>query len=112
MKHFKREEFNCKHCGKNEMRDDFLEMLDNAREIAGVPFKINSGYRCSEHNAAIGSTSVNHVSGRAADIAAVDGPTRGAILRGLYLAGFKRIGLHRDFIHADNTPQVASAWFY
>jgi len=109
---FKREEFNCKHCGKNEMQDDFLEMLDVARGLAGVPFQINSGYRCPEHNAAVGSTSKNHVSGRAADIATPDNFRRGAILRGLYLAGFKRIGIADTFIHADNMHLIESAWFY
>lgn len=112
MKYFKIEEFNCKHCGKNEMKQDFLDLLDKAREISGVPFSINSGYRCPVHNEAVGSTSKNHVSGRAADIATPDNFRRGAILRGLYLAGFKRIGIADTFIHADNMPLNESAWFY
>ena len=112
MKYFKRDEFACKHCGENEIDDDFLEMLDKAREIAGVPFEINSGYRCPIHNANIGSTSKNHTSGRAADIKALNGTTRKKIIRGLVQAGFKRIGLHKTFIHADNMDSVESAWFY
>ena len=112
MKYFKRDEFACKHCGDNEIEDDFLEMLDRAREISGVPYIINSGYRCPIHNANVGSTSKNHTSGKAADIRAVDGPTRMKIIKGLILAGFKRIGLHKTFIHADIMDAVESAWFY
>lgn len=112
MKYFKREEFNCKCCNRNEMKDDFMEMLDRARELAGVPMVISSGYRCPKHNESVGSTSENHTSGRAADIFASDGFRRGAILRGLYLAGFKRIGIGKTFIHADNMPANESAWLY
>jgi hypothetical protein len=85
------------------MDNNFLNMLDTARGIANVAFIVRSGKRCKSHNAAIGSTSTNHVLGLASDIQAVDGPTRGKILRGLYLAGFKRIGISfgKGFIHAD-----------
>ncbi|MFH2000720.1 MAG: peptidase M15, partial [Planctomycetota bacterium] len=60
----------------------------------------------------VGSTSKNHTSGKAADIKATDGPTRGKILKGLYRAGFQRIGVAKDFIHADSMDEVESAWFY
>ena len=32
------------------MDDEFLEMLDNARHMAGIPFIINSGYRTKAAN--------------------------------------------------------------
>lgn len=111
MKYFELSEFNCKHCGENEMDKNFLERLDNAREIAGVPFPINSGYRCPIHNANVGSTSKNHPSGKAADIKAIDSQTRMKIIRGLVLAGFKRIGVAKTFIHAD-TMDGEACWFY
>ena len=47
MKYFKLEEFDSpdlKGSGKN-MKKDFLVKLDEARELAGIPFKINSGFR-------------------------------------------------------------------
>ena len=50
LKYFRRSEFNCKcGCNTNYIDSDFLEMMDRARRIAGVPFKINSGYRCEKH---------------------------------------------------------------
>jgi uncharacterized protein YcbK (DUF882 family) len=112
MKYFKSSEFLCHHCGASGMNPAFLEKLDAAREIANVPFVIASGYRCPVHNAAIGSTSTNHTLGVAADIKAVDGPTRGKILRGLYLSGFKRIGISfkKGFIHCDMNDGVESCF--
>lgn len=110
-----RSEFACKcGCGKVVVESITFAMFCNAREIAGVPFIINSGYRCPAHNKAVGSTSANHTSGRAADIKATDGPTRGKILKGLYLAGFRRIGIDfkRGFIHADSMDDVESCWDY
>jgi len=110
--YFKVEEFACKCCGKHPIDALFLAQLEKARGMAGVPFVITSGYRCPTHNAAVGSTSKNHTSGKAADIKATDGPTRGKILKGLYRAGFQRIGVAKDFIHADSMDEVESAWFY
>jgi uncharacterized protein YcbK (DUF882 family) len=107
VKYFKIEEFACKGkdcCNGSRLVDPtFLEMLDNARGISGVPYIIRSGYRCFSHNKAIGSTSTNHIRGLAADIETLDGPTRGKVLRGLYLAGFRRVGISfaKGFVHAD-----------
>jgi len=114
VKHFQPSEFTCKcGCGGNKMQSAFLEVLDKARELAGVPFKINSGYRCEKHNKEVGSTSRNHTSGNAADIACTDGPTRFKIVRGLIAAGFKRIGVAKTFIHADCVEGgPTSIWFY
>ena len=111
---FKREEFACKCCGKVILDALFLAQMERAREIAGVPFVVTSGYRCSKHNAEVGSTSKNHTSGKAADIKAADGPTRGKILKGLYRAGFTRIGIsfEKSFVHADSMDDVESCWHY
>ena len=115
MRYFKLEEFSCKCCGKVIMNDNFLTKLDLAREYADVPFKIMSGYRCPKHNAAVGSTSKNHVNGKAVDITCAVGPQRIAILTGLIKAGFKRIGIAESFIHADTMDSEGSpvsCWLY
>lgn len=105
-------EMACRCCGEIKVDMQFLAQLRRAREISGVPYIINSGYRCPKHNKAVGSTSQNHVMGRAADIKATDGPTRGRILKGLYKAGFVRVGIRKDFIHVDNMPLAESCWLY
>ena len=105
-KYFKREEFACKcGCGTNEIVDQFIEQLDDARAIAGVPFHITSGYRCPDHNKSVGGASESaHTSGMAADIAVTDSRTRFLILSGLIQAGFNRLGIAKTFIHADMDP--------
>jgi uncharacterized protein YcbK (DUF882 family) len=115
MKHFKREEFACKHCGENEIDTHFLERLDRARDISGVPYIINSGYRCEVHNSNVGSTSRNHTSGKAADIKAINSYERMKIIYGLIMAGFTRIGVAKTFIHVDSMKDgvpVTACWFY
>jgi uncharacterized protein YcbK (DUF882 family) len=104
VRHFNREEFLCPCCLTEDMDPAFLARLDDAREIAGVPFVITSGFRCRKHNAKIGGVEDSaHVWGVAADIAAASTSRRFHILRGLMLAGFRRIGLSVEdgFVHVD-----------
>jgi zinc D-Ala-D-Ala carboxypeptidase len=112
MTNFDIQEFACKHCGQVHMDSSFLEMIDEARRLAGIPFVVNSGYRCPEHNAAVGSTSENHTSGKAADLACQYGPDRMKIIGALIKAGFRRIGIAKTFIHADNMDGIESIWLY
>jgi hypothetical protein len=112
MRYFDISEFDCPCCGKNEMNKMFLQQLDEARHISGVPYVINSGYRCPKHNKEVGSTSNNHTEGMAADIRATSNYERGRILKGLYKAGFTRIGIGETFIHVDSMNKVESCWRY
>lgn len=110
--HFTRKEFDCKcGCGTPaKMDSEFMRMLEEARTIAGVPFVINSGYRCPLHK----QKSMNHF-GNAADIACTNDRLRWIILHALIMAGFRRIGLNPAFIHADNMDRATAAkaaWFY
>ena len=104
FKYFTREEFHCQ-CGKcttNEIKDELIAKLDKARDIAGVPFRINSGYRCPSHNASVGgSPNSLHKHGRAADIHVADNHSRYMILKGLFEAGLERVLIYKNFIHAD-----------
>ena len=116
MKHFDISEFDSPDkpgSGKN-MKPGFLSMLDAAREAAGVPFKINSGYRTKKHNKEIGgSPTSSHLDGFAADIACTDSYTRERIIFGLVHAGFQRFGVAKTFIHCDNDPRKSTAvWVY
>lgn len=110
------DEFRCKgnfktgekYCGCNggidKMNPGTLEKLDNARDFAGIPLIVDSGYRCWIHNRNVGSTSDNHPNGRAADIRCLNSRTRYIIIAALLKAGFTRLGIHPTFIHADDNP--------
>ena len=105
LQYFKLSEFECPCCGANEMKTEFVERLDRARDLAGVPFRINSGYRCREHNKAVGGKpSSSHLIGWAADIACLTSSARLKIVRALLDVGFDRIGVAKTFIHVDSDP--------
>lgn len=104
MRHFNPSEFTCKcGCGLNNINDELVNMLDNARELAGVSFIVTSGCRCGEHNKKVGGKpDSSHLSGLAVDIAAPI-EKRYAILAALINVGFERIGIsfNGNFIHVD-----------
>ncbi len=105
----------CKHCGKVDMDSDFMEMLQIARELAGIPFIITSGYRCGEHNAAVGGVpDSSHVRGLAVDIRVRNNNGRYIILKALLEAGFTRIGIGDGFLHVDNDTRKTQdiIWTY
>jgi uncharacterized protein YcbK (DUF882 family) len=93
--------------GRN-MDPQFLELLDHARGIAGIQFKINSGYRTPEHNEKVGgkprtavSKGSSHMYGLAVDILCNSSRDRSIILNALIESGFTRIGIANSFIHVD-----------
>lgn len=104
-KWFKREEFSCPCCGENLVKASLIDKLDVAREQAGVPFVITSGYRCPKHNEDVGGVpNSSHTRGYAADIKVNGSRDRFAVVQGLVIAGFNRIGVSSGFVHADIDP--------
>jgi len=93
----------------------FLAKLDEAREIAGIPFKINSAFRTPEHNAKVGGKdNSSHLKGLAVDISATDSRSRFIILGALIKVGFNRIGIAKTFIHVDDDKEKSGrvVWVY
>ena len=116
LKYFELSEFDCPslpNSGKN-MDFDFLHKLEQAREIAGIPFKITSGYRTAEHNEKVGGVkNSSHLKAVAADISISNGQQRYIVLNALIKAGFKRIGVAKGFIHVDSDSEKNnSVWTY
>ena len=109
FKYFTYREFDCKGGeGKGEnMNDDFVCLLDEARELAGIPFKITSGYRTEEYNKRLmdygfqASITSSHLKGLAADIEVKSSEDRFRIIGALVSVGIYRIGIGKDFIHCD-----------
>ena len=119
MKHFDIHEFDCPDCGENHMDEGFLERVDAARERAGIPFPVNSGYRCPKRNAAVGgSPTSSHLTGHAADIEFLTDRARGMAIEALTddAVGFKRLGIAHTYIHVDDDPEKTTkhlvVWLY
>ena len=89
------------------MSQDFLDLLEKARERAGIPFIITSGYRTREHSENLKSQGYKvskdsaHRLGLAADIKCTTSANRYKIIEALLYVGINRIGVGRSFIHAD-----------
>lgn len=102
-------------CDISLMRESTLRRLDRAREIAGIPFIINSAYRSPSYEKIKGrSGSGAHTLGAAVDIRCLDNESRWRIVFGALSAGFTRIGLGSNFVHLDDVSELPSPriWLY
>ena len=103
-------EFACKcNCGAKKVSKRFMDMLQEARNIAGIPFRIGSGCRCVKHNETVGGVSDSaHLSTdilkcKAVDISIRNDREKFIIVKALLEAGFTRLGVYDTWIHADNS---------
>ena len=116
MRHFKLSEFDSPDApGSGSSMDEiFLERLDICRELSGIPFRINSGYRTIEHNVTVGGASMSmHLIGRAADISTI-GWDKKKLVEVMIIAnslGLLGIGLGDNFIHLDDRSDKV-IWTY
>lgn len=115
--HFSREELACPHCGACNVHASLLLALEELRAKTG-PLTILSGYRCPEHNKAVGGAQASeHTLGMAADVAcpsaltlpefyakAEQVPALNGI--GVYPAGK---GQNQNFLHVD-VRQKRARW--
>jgi len=105
-KNFSRHELACRCCDRIEINQRLVDALQELRDLAGLPIRVTSGYRCPEHNRAIGgATRSQHLLGTAADIS-VRGMTPGQMYRlAENVEAFRNggIGVYPDkgFIHVD-----------
>lgn len=106
-------EFHCRHCGEQHMTEAHMDKLFKARVIAGIPFRISSGWRCEHHNENVGG-GPEHPMGHASDIICDWSRNRFIIISSLLEVGFNRIGIARSFIHAGSSPDLAQrvTWVY
>lgn len=99
-------------CSLSQMDPFFMDRLQAARDLAGVPFVINSAYRTPEWDLSKGRSGRSyHCSGRAVDIRCCNSVNRWEILRALFAAGFHGIGIAGTFIHVDDRPNQ-TVWLY
>jgi uncharacterized protein YcbK (DUF882 family) len=114
--HFNRKEFACQcGCGLDGISLALVHQLETARRILGRPMHITSGIRCATHNATIGGADASsHLTGLAADLACPSAYDRYDLLMAILTAGFTRVGIGKDFVHADidRTKAHDLCWLY
>ena len=119
LRYFKLDEFDSpddEGSGSN-MELGFLLKLDTCRDVAGIPFKVNSGYRTPKHNKKIGgvkNSSHTNIPCNAVDISATTSIERFKIIQSALRVGFTRIGIGKNFIHLDTDTNKSQniIWHY
>ena len=108
-KYFTEQEFErlTPSCSLQDMEQSTMDMLDKARDIAGIPFVLNCAYRSREWDLARKRTGNSaHTRGMAVDIKCTWSANRYKIISALLAVGFKRIGIAKTFVHVDNDPSL------
>ena len=118
MKHFTEKELSCKHCGKMGMDETTLKNLITMREDLDFPLPITSGYRCPEHNKAVGGhPNSAHMLGHAIDIQ-ISGENAATLVAVCISYGFNGIGVKQHgehsgrYIHLDDNHVKRTIWSY
>jgi len=84
------------------MDSDLLDTIVRIREQLDFPLVINSAYRCTTHNQAVGGVSNSlHRQGKALDVALKDGAQRHEFVELALRYGLTVI-VYPTFIHVDN----------
>lgn len=116
--HFSRRELECK-CGCMTPQGvvhnlaALAEHLEDLRARVGTPLIIFSGYRCPQHNAAVGGASMSqHVQGLAADVASKTVTPARVRKAAEAVPQFRAggIGTYRTWIHVDIRRNGPARW--
>ena len=106
-RNFSENEFKCKCCGQNKMRQETVNRLQQLRDAYGKSITITSGYRCPAHNLAVAKTGGTgpHTTGQAIDIAC-QGADAYQIMKLALQLGFTGIGVSQKgtgrYLHLDD----------
>lgn len=103
VKHFKVDEFRCRHCNEVKLSIDLLLKLEELRERTG-PLTINSGYRCPVYNRskAVGSNdNSQHIRGTASDVRASKMTPNNVYIHANIVFKDGGVGKYNTFTHVD-----------
>ena len=116
IRYFRRAEFRCQCGGKYcngfpaEPVEETVRLADEIRRRAGVPLNVNSGVRCTRHNADVGGVwNSLHLTGQAIDLAPIGGDISVARLQEIAgqvqaenMPGRGGLGRYEWGVHVDN----------
>ncbi len=113
---FTAKEFDCRHCGRNDMQAKFMDRLQELRTQYQKPMRITSGYRCTEHPIeAKKSAPGPHTTGLACDVA-VEGAEAHRLLGLVMAMEFQGVGVQQKgsgrFLHIDLVAGLGRLWSY
>ena len=96
---FPKAEFDCRHTGKNEMKHEFMSVLQQIRNEYG-PVKITSGFRHPTHPIeARKMRPGEHTFGMCCPVACNNGADRYRLITIALKHGITRIGIAKTFVH-------------
>lgn len=103
--HFSRAEFECPHCRQLVLDPRLIPALEELRARGPEPVIVHDGYRCEEHNLAVGGVPRSeHTLGMAADIV-ISGLTMQQMYdRAITVSAFRNGGVgvyDSNFLHVD-----------
>lgn len=108
--HFSRSEFRCRHCLRLVgPAGDLVHVLEHIRALSGAPLHVVSGFRCPQHNEAVGgAVGSQHLFGTAADLA-----QGRATLAQARAAGATGVGVKNGWAtHVDVRAGGPAVWVY
>ncbi len=95
------------------MLPEFLNILDDLRDLCAFPFVITSGYRSPQHSIeAAKAVPGTHSQGIAADIKVSSGAQKHTLVRHAMALGFSGIGVADTFVHVDFRDTTPVMWTY
>lgn len=95
------------------MSDKFMQRLERCRELADIPFILNSAFRSMAWESSHGRSGASmHTLGRAVDIRCYSNQDRLKIISAALECGFVRIGIGPNFIHLDDGDGNPCIWTY
>lgn len=101
VKHFKLDEFRCRHCKQLKLDISLLLKLEELRKLTG-PLIVNSGYRCPTHNRNVGgATASQHLKGTAADLRGTKMNPRQVYAQADKVFSGGGVGRYNTFTHVD-----------
>ena len=112
IRFFEKSEFACSCCGESKMDREFVFHLDFIRGRLHFPLRVNSGYRCPDHNERVSSTGRTgpHTTGKAADLGVFGRQAHELIREALVYRWFTGLGVNQRgahasrFVHLDALP--------